>query len=124
MNENDLGARLDRRLSFWRNPELKPSQVKATEEGETQVVTVDFAPIGGKAAVHVEYRLSGDGSILVTETMDGELEGLPQLPRFGLRFAMNGRFEEVDFFGLGPWENYADRNSATLLGRYQQKVAD
>ena len=124
MNENDLGARLDRRLSFWRNPELKPSQVKTAEEGDTQVVMVDFAPIGGKAAVHVEYRLSGDGSILVTETMDGELEGLPQLPRFGLRFAMDGRFEEVDFFGLGPWENYADRSSAALLGRYRQKVTE
>jgi beta-galactosidase len=124
MNENDLGARLDRRLGFWRNLELKVKDIKTAEEGQDQVVTVAYEPIGGKAAVEVEYRLSGDGSILITEKMDGELEGLPQLPRFGLRFAMDGRFEEVDFFGLGPWENYADRNSAALLGRYRQKVAD
>ena len=124
MNENDLGARLDRRLGFWRNPELKVKDIKTAEEGQDQVVTVAYEPIGGKAAVEVEYRLSGDGSILITEKMDGELDGLPQLPRFGLRFALDGRFEEVDFFGLGPWENYADRNSAALLGRYRQKVAD
>ena len=124
MNENDLGARLDRRMAFWRNPELKVSQVETVTEGLDQVVKVTYVPIDGKVSVTVEYRLGGDGGILVTESMDGDLSGLPQLPRFGLRFAMEGRFEEVDFFGLGPWENYADRNSAALLGHYHQKVAD
>jgi len=25
---------------------------------------------------------------------------------------------------MGPWENYADRNSSALLGRYRQRVED
>ena len=30
----------------------------------------------------------------------------------------------LDFFGLGPWENYIDRRSASLLGHYRQRVED
>ena len=126
MNENDLGARMDRRFAMWRNPEFRLQQLEPSQDGNTQVLKATYAPIGGKAGVQVEYRIGGDGSILVTETMtdEGELGSCPQLPRFGLRFGMDGRFEEVDFFGLGPWENYADRNSSALLGHYRQKVAD
>ena len=124
MVENDLGARINSRLAFWRNPEIKVKQINSFAEGLEQVVLVEFEPIGGKAGVQLEYRLGGDGSILITQKMDGELEGLPQLPRFGLRFAMDGLFQEVDFFGLGPWENYSDRCSSALLGHYRQKVTD
>ena len=122
LNENDLGARLDRRLALWRSPEFRLQKLEA----EGAVVKATYAPIGGKAGVQLEYRFGADGSVLVTETMtdEGGLSSCPQLPRFGLRFGMEGRFEEVDFFGLGPWENYADRSSAALLGHYRQKVAD
>ena len=48
----------------------------------------------------------------------------PDMFRFGLSFAMPEEFSELDFFGLGPWENYTDRNSAALLGRYRQKVSE
>ena len=38
--------------------------------------------------------------------------------------AMPGSFGQLDFLGLGPWENYADRCSGALFGRYQQSVAE
>ena len=44
--------------------------------------------------------------------------------RFGLEFAMPGQYETLDFFGLGPWENYADRYSSALMGHYVQSVSD
>ena len=42
--------------------------------------------------------------------------------RYGMKFAMPGRWSELDFYGKGPWENYSDRNSAALVGRYRQTV--
>ena len=122
LTENDLGAGLDKHLALWRNPSLQVASV--TRNG--QRVDVTFAPIGGVARVKVSYAVAPDGKVQITESMEdaGGLSEAPHLLRFGLRFAMPGQYSALDFFGLGPWENYADRNSSAMLGRYRQRVED
>ena len=85
-----------------------------------------FAPLEGKARVRVLYQVYPDGTLSVVESLEdaGGLDTAPDLFRFGMRFGMPERYGVVDFFGLGPWENYIDRCSAALLGHYRQKVAD
>ena len=124
--ENDLGAGLQFRLGLWRNPAFEVKAFTVTPEDDSCLVEVDYAPIGGVAAVSVFYRVAADGSLSVVESMKdaGGLDKAPYLFRFGMRFAMPDSYDTVDFFGLGPWENYIDRHSAALLGRYRQKVAD
>ena len=72
------------------------------------------------------YEVYADGSISATESMRdaGRLAMAPPMFRFGMTFAMPGRYSDLDFMGLGPWENYSDRCSAALLGRYRQRVED
>ena len=124
--ENDLGANFPHQMKLWRNPSFKVERFQVNPMENTGVVEVDYEPIGGVAALSVFYRVYPDGSIWVEEKMSdaGGLSDAPDLFRFGMRFAMPARYEELDFFGLGPWENYQDRRSAALLGRYHQKVAD
>ena len=122
--ENDLGAALHLELAAWRNLTLQPERMEVREEAGHYVLESRFAPIAGAAGVVVRYDIYADGSITVTESMldAGGLSKLPPLFRFGMAFAMPGRFSELDFFGLGPWENYPDRQSSALLGRYRQHV--
>ncbi len=124
--ENDLGAGLHYELGLWRKPSFEVKNFTVTPEDGACLVEVEYAPIGGVAAVSVFYRVAADGSLSVVESMRdaGGLADAPDLFRFGMRFAMPGAYDTIDFFGLGPWENYIDRNSAALLGRYRQKVAD
>ena len=70
----------------------------------------------------VFYEVRADGSISVVEHMDAAPDA-PDMFRFGMEFAMPGTFDTVDFFGLGPWENYIDRCSSAVLGRFRQSVA-
>ena len=35
---------------------------------------------------------------------------------------MPGEYSTIDFYGRGPWENYIDRHSSTIVGRYIQSV--
>ena len=42
--------------------------------------------------------------------------------RFGMRMRMPAAYDRIDYYGRGPWENYADRKDAALLGRYRQTV--
>ncbi len=124
--ENDLGAGLHFKQAMWRNPVFEVSAFRVTPQDGACLVEVEYAPIGGKAAVSVFYRVTSDGTLSVVEKMAdaGGLSEAPDLFRFGMAFAMPASFDRLDFFGLGPWENYADRNSAALLGRYQQSVAE
>ena len=124
--ENDLGAGLHFKQALWRNPEFVVSDFRVTPQDGACLIEVEYAPIGGKAAVSVFYRVTSDGTLSVVEKMAdaGGLSEAPNLFRFGMTFAMPASFDRLDFFGLGPWENYSDRSSAALLGRYKQSVAE
>ena len=124
--ENDLGAGLPYKMALWRNPALAVQEFSVTPEDDSYLVEVRFVPIGGVAALSVFYQVRADGSVSVVETMSdaGGLSEAPDLFRFGMRFSMPATFDRLDFFGLGPWENYADRCSAAFLGRYRQTVAE
>jgi beta-galactosidase len=44
------------------------------------------------------------------------------LPRLGLRVALPGGFDEVEWFGPGPDESYMDSRAAARIGRYAARV--
>lgn len=125
-NENDLGAGQDRRLAVWRNAEFKVSSFDVAKAENYYVVTVAYEPIAEAAALKLTYEVYADGSVVLTESMTdaGKLAEMPMLPRFGLCFGMNGAYSTLEFFGLGPHENYIDRASSALMGHYVQRVED
>ncbi|MBQ6086442.1 MAG: DUF4981 domain-containing protein [Bacteroidales bacterium] len=126
VTENDLGARMHLLYGMWRKPEFKVRSFDVSQNEEGYLLTVVYEPIGGVAGLKLEYRVHADGALCCTETMSdaGGLSEAPDMFRYGMRFAMPGRFSTLDFFGKGPWENYSDRNSAALLGHYVQSVND
>ena len=48
----------------------------------------------------------------------------PFLPRFGVQLKLNKSYEDVSYFGFGPYENYIDKNSCCYLGRFNSKVSE
>lgn len=124
VTENDLGARLQQRSAMWRQPEFSLKSMTVEAEGDSYVVSVEYKPIAEAAIVLMTYKVHGDGVVEGQETMKdaGKLAEAPVMFRYGMRFAMPGRFSNVDFYGKGPWENYADRESAATVGHYVQTV--
>ncbi len=121
--ENDLGATLPSRYALWRNPEFKVKDFNLSKAGSSCLVEVTFEPLGGIVPLSLFYEVRPDGSISIVERMAAAPQA-PDMFRFGLEFAMPGTFSELDFFGLGPWENYIDRSSAAVLGRFRQSVSE
>ena len=126
LTENDLGARFQQRFALWRNIDFQVASIAAKAVGNSCQVDVAFAPIDGKGIVKVAYLVDPNGTVAVSESLEdaGGLSEAQYLFRFGMRFAMPGQYSDLDFFGLGPWENYSDRHSAALLGRYRQRVEE
>ena len=127
--ENDLGAGFDTRsFVIWRFPEFKVADFVVEAAADCYKVTVEYAPIKDVASIKVVYSIYADGTIAGTESLvdAGKLdpENIPFLPRFGMQMTMSGEYSNLEFFGLGPFENYVDRASSALMGHYVQRVED
>jgi beta-galactosidase len=68
-----------------------------------------------------ETTIYGDGR-LVLESVVKPVEGLPPLPRLGLWFGLPAGFEEIQWYGRGPHESYADRKEGARMGLYRGTV--
>lgn len=51
-------------------------------------------------------------------------EGLPTLPRFGVRLFLDKAVERVNYLGVGPFESYPDKRRASCYGAYADEVSD
>ena len=89
-------------------------------------VTARYALERTGGTLTLEYRIDNAGEIAVREALeaDDERSGVPDMMRFGMRLRMPAAFDRIDYYGRGPWENYADRKDGALLGRYRQTVEE
>ena len=46
-------------------------------------------------------------------------EDIPTLPKFGMRLGLPLRFDQVEWYGRGPIENYPDRKGSQFIGEYR-----
>ncbi|MGB1127413.1 MAG: glycoside hydrolase family 2 TIM barrel-domain containing protein [Opitutales bacterium] len=80
---------------------------------------------GGSMEHHADYTIFGNGVIQVANKVTPQgFAGMSVLPRIGLKLALSGAFEKVEWVGRGPHENYPDRKSSAFLGNYESTVTD
>jgi beta-galactosidase len=51
-------------------------------------------------------------------------EGLPPLPRLGVLITLPRDYEQLAWYGRGPWDNYPDRKEACPVGWWQSTVSE
>lgn len=124
VTENDLGAKLDRKMACWLYPKFEPVGMLAFEEDGEAVVHLIY-PLE-RAHVQMRYTVTPGGVITLSMHFlpEGDAASIPDLFRVGVEFAMPGAFSTVDFYGEGPFDTYIDRRTAGRLGRWVQNVAD
>ncbi|HET8855755.1 MAG TPA: glycoside hydrolase family 2 TIM barrel-domain containing protein [Salinimicrobium sp.] len=125
--DNDFGSQMQEKLGVWRtahsNRKLVEVQVGSkNNDGLSITVRYELTDIG--APYNLEYLIQNNGSILVTASIDMSGLELPELPRFGMRMRLPKAFDNLEYYGRGPWENYSDRYTAAFLGIYDAKVSD
>jgi beta-galactosidase len=124
VTENDIGAQLHHKYAAWRYPHLALKSIDAKEEGSNVVVTSTHEMASTGAALTLRYEINAAGEVKVSQTMtaDKSRKDVPSMFRFGMSFALPSRYNVVEFYGEGPFESYADRKSASVVGRYRQRV--
>ena len=118
--------------SKWRARNLALDRLEhktlAVEAGSGElVVATRVAAAGADTAIGAIYRWRADASapgrlwLTVEVTPHGKWE-VP-IPRLGLRLAAPQHLDQVEWFGGGPGEAYADTRAAARIGRFRSSVA-
>ena len=110
----------------WKNNSLDKPVVNVIQserrEGNISVEKVNYKYTSGSIDVITEKMFYKDGTVDIKQTysMNGEL---PELPRLGIAFTMDCGYENLSWYGRGPWENYPDRKNSTVIGRWDSTVS-
>ncbi|MGJ8721666.1 MAG: glycoside hydrolase family 2 TIM barrel-domain containing protein [Salinibacterium amurskyense] len=70
----------------------------------------------------VERTASATGDIYRHEMVVGE--ELDDLPRVGVRYFADPRFDRIRWYGRGPGDNYADRKCGSMIGVWESALDD
>ncbi|WP_188548773.1 glycoside hydrolase family 2 TIM barrel-domain containing protein [Hymenobacter qilianensis] len=123
--DNDFGNGMPQSLGAWRTAHAA-RRVQRVTVGEQSAnglpIKVEYQLTDINAPYTVEYLIGNDGAVQVTAAIDLTGRDLPEMPRFGMRLDLPRRFNRLQYYGRGPWENYSDRSTAALLGTYQDSV--
>jgi beta-galactosidase len=93
-------------------------------DGDAALVTASFVLGASTARFTATYRIDGSGAVEMEGHLQPLQEKLPILPRIGMNLQLAGAFDQLEWFGRGPHENYADRKSSAAVGRYRSTVAE
>lgn len=93
------------------------------EDGSVVITYHYFMPTKPASECYLSYRVHGDGTVEVTLSYE-PVEGLADMPEFGVLLKMDADYENVEWYGNGPAETYADRKRGAKLGLYHNKVSD
>lgn len=101
------------------------TSLKQSIENEQAIVQAEYEMKAVKGKLFLTYVINNEGAVKVTQKMEaGKEEKVSDMFRFGMQMQMPENFNEVEYYGRGPVENYADRNHSTLIGKYRQTVAE
>jgi beta-galactosidase len=123
--DNDFGSGMPNKLVIWKEASKNPTIVSVNldkKSSEGLLVKVTYRLAQADVPYTVNYLIQNNGSIKVTTAIDMTGKNLPELPRFGMRLKLNGAYDNLSYYGRGPWENYSDRNTASFMGEYSDKV--
>jgi beta-galactosidase len=125
--DNDFGSNMPEKLGMWRSAHVNRKLLSVNVGEKTSAglpLTVNYELTDIKAAYTIQYLIMNNGAVQVEAIYDAGNNSLPEMPRFGMRMQLPEASNHIRYYGRGPWENYADRKTASFLGEYHQKTKE
>lgn len=123
--DNDIGNSQQMRCAVWEHP-LDGARVDSFTvrrvNGSQSIVAVRYYLPAVDARYSMDYLVNAGGEVLVDINMKAGNGELAELPRFGLALVLDPAYENVSWFGRGPFDNYQDRKDAAAVDLYSMKA--
>lgn len=123
-NDNQKQSGYVKELGKWKkaaeNRLVKNSNI--IKEANLVTVKLDMNLPTINANYVLSYQFNGEGKLQVEATYTPLSDTIPLIPKFGMRLRVPKNYSTIDWFGRGPYENYPDRKTASLIGLYHSEL--
>ncbi|MGB3005145.1 MAG: glycoside hydrolase family 2 TIM barrel-domain containing protein, partial [Chitinophagaceae bacterium] len=119
-NDNQKQSGYSWEFGKWKKAAEKVEVKKVNIVKQNNLVSVKFdmnLPTIG-ASYTLKYQLNGIGKLQVEATYTPLNDSISLIPKFGMRVRIPDNYNTIDWYGRGPYENYPDRKTASLIGLY------
>jgi beta-galactosidase len=126
--DNDLGADLQKKLINWKrathNYTLLEFNIDSSNNKNIRL-NMHYSLPDVYAYLDISYEMNGDGMIKVTESLHADSSKQePMMFKFGMQMMLPKSYNQMQWYGRGPSENYWDRKDAAFVGLYKMSVRD
>ncbi|MDR7238480.1 glycoside hydrolase family 2 TIM barrel-domain containing protein [Neobacillus drentensis] len=124
--DNDRGYSQGFHSGLWYAASLTRRCVGIKLENDKGQVTVAFTyqlSISEEVVVKISYTVFADGSVRVKSIYQGA-DHLPQMPIFAVSFKVPADYDQLEWYAMGPEENYSDRAQGAKLGIFNNSVSE
>ena len=120
--DNDFGANLQTKLKVWKTI-MDSASLQSIKINEGKIIITHLV-LHGDAMIVTELAPSPD-KLLQVKCSFKKLKGdYPMLMRFGMQMDISRRFDNLNWYGRGPWENYIDRKNSALINTYTANASE
>ena len=123
-NDNQKYSGFKKELGKWKTAAEKrvlDSFNIIKQDGIIKIIFYLNLPTIG-AVYQLTYQLNGKGQIQVEALYRPVCDSVPLIPKFGMRVQLPETFNIINWYGRGPFENYPDRKTGSLIGIYQTRL--
>ena len=133
LTDNDNGSKMYRRSGVWKDAlegrilkkmnifKVNDKVIKMVSSYELPALKPKNTDKKAKTTLVMEYFIYGSGDIRVISSLT-PTKGLPNLPRVGTQLQLAEDFDNMMWYGMGPYENYQDRINGTTIQLYKKSV--
>ncbi|MFV0345324.1 MAG: glycoside hydrolase family 2 TIM barrel-domain containing protein [Bacteroidales bacterium] len=128
--DNDLGNNYVEKYAIWRSASenIRLSDFTSRKIGGNYTATAGYKILNKDkrliANAKLIYTIYGDGTIKISPSIRVLSSSTSDMPRFGMSTQINEQYDDVRWYGRGEHENYWDRKSGALVGKYTLPVKD
>lgn len=125
-NDNQKHSGYVKELGKWKHASENIVVKKVEVSRQDKLVAVKFEmnlPTIG-ANYTLNYQLNGEGKLQVDASYTPLGDTIPLIPKFGMRVRIQQDYQTIDWYGRGPYENYPDRKTGSLIGLYHSQLSN
>lgn len=123
LTDNDRrGWKANKVLKPWYKDtaQFKTITAKRISKGLVKV-TSTYSMINDSVKVAVNYLINGSGVVKVNYSLVVK-PGLPDIPEVGMQCGIKRSYDNISWYGRGPYGNYIDRRSGAEAGIYSLPI--
>ena len=126
--DNDFGAGLQEKLINWKrashNYVLLGFNIDSSNNKDIKL-NMHYSLPDVYAYLDINYNLNGEGVIKVNESIHADSsKEVPMMFKFGMQMMLPKVYNQMEWYGRGPSENYCDRKDDAFVGLYKMNVHD